>query len=59
MSFVTGALAIIGIAAIGWALVSRMRRENIDPLSEADRRINELEHSLHRLQDTYSRASRP
>lgn len=56
-SVLTCVLTVVGIVAIGCALFSRMQRENVDPLSEADRRIDELEQSLHRLQETYGKAS--
>lgn len=53
---VTGALALVGLAAITWFVLSRRYGATTDPLSEADRRINELEASLHRLQDTFNQA---
>lgn len=53
---VTGALAIAGVAALVWVAFSRRGARTFDPLLEADKRINELENSLQRLQDNFGHA---
>ena len=45
-----GALLVASVSAVAWVLLSRRLELQIDPLSEADRQINELEESLQRLQ---------
>ncbi len=52
---VVGALVAVSVAAVVWTFLRRRDGITIDPLAEADRRINELESSLHRLQDNVSR----
>lgn len=50
---VTSVLAVIGVVTVVWALL--MRRGLVkDPLAEADKRIDDLERSLSRLQETFS-----
>jgi len=50
-----GTVVAVGVAAAIWTILRRRGNNSIDPLTEADRRINELESSLHRLQDNFSR----
>jgi hypothetical protein len=54
---VTGVLVVAGVAALAWALLSSRRDGvRVDPLTEADRRINALEDSLRHLHDTFGQA---
>ncbi|HEY3416714.1 MAG TPA: hypothetical protein VGM23_07505 [Armatimonadota bacterium] len=50
--FVAGGLLLLGLAAIAW-LLYRHENASLTPLDEADRRIGELEKSLHRLQTSF------
>jgi hypothetical protein len=51
VSLVVGGVVVAAVvAAAVWTLFAH-RREDENPLDEADRRIRELEHSLHRLRD--------
>ncbi|MHB9134750.1 MAG: hypothetical protein ACYDBB_27080 [Armatimonadota bacterium] len=52
---ITGGIIVAGVAALVWALHSLHHTRNVDPLTESDRRINELEDSLQRLQDSFER----
>jgi hypothetical protein len=52
-----GALALVGIAAVAVALL-RGHEEDADPMDEVERRIASVEHSLHRLQDTFHHTAR-
>jgi hypothetical protein len=49
---------ITGLSALALALLSHRRRPPVDPLKEADRRIDELENSLRRLEDTFGQVIR-
>jgi hypothetical protein len=53
---ITGVAIAAGVATLVWAVFNRRRREELDPLSEADRRINALESSLRRLEDSFGQA---
>ena len=57
-SIVTGALVVVGLAAVLWMVVSRRTISDLDPQAEIDRRINDLEHSLSRLQEVFGQAIR-
>jgi len=50
---VFGAVLVAGIASLVVAWFSHSHRPPVDPLEEADRRIDELEHSLRRMQETF------
>jgi len=52
-----GALLVAGLAAVWW-MVSRRAAPEVDPQVEIDRRINDLESSLTRLQDVFGQAVR-
>ena len=52
---VAGTLLVAGLVAVLW-IVSRRVIPTIDPQTEIDRRINDLESSLSRLQDVYGQA---
>jgi len=54
---VTGTLFIAGVAALVW-IVSHHTKSTPDPQAEIDRRINDLEDSLSRLQDVFVHALR-
>ena len=54
---VTGTLFIAGVAALVW-IVSHHTKSTPDPQAEIDRRINDLEDSLSRLQDVFGHALR-
>ena len=54
---VTGTLVISGFAALVW-MMSRHHTSTIDPQTEIDKRINDLEDSLSRLQDVFGSAIR-
>lgn len=55
LSLVSAVLAIAGVIAIVWTLFGRRNGSRmVDPLAEADKRIDDLERSLNRLQDTFS-----
>jgi len=54
----TGVLAVIGTATVLWMIFSRRRARTLDPQLEIDRRINELEDSLSRLQDGFGHVVR-
>ena len=50
----SGIMVIAGITALVWWLLARRAEpEELDPLSETDRRIGSLEESLHHLQDSF------
>ncbi|HEX2949660.1 MAG TPA: hypothetical protein VHV83_08845 [Armatimonadota bacterium] len=53
---VTGVVVVAGVAAFTLAMLSRHAKRNLDPLVEADRRIDELEESLRHLQDSFCQA---
>lgn len=53
---ITGVVVLAGIAAFAWAMFSRRKVNDPDPLTETDQRIDALEDSLHRLQDTFRQA---
>jgi len=54
---ITGVIFAAGIAAlVVVALTRHRRREVLDPLTEADRRIDALEESLRHLQDSFGQA---
>ncbi len=53
---VTGVLVAAGVAALVWVALSRRHAEEVDPLTEADRRIDALEDSLRRLHDSFGQA---
>jgi HAMP domain-containing protein len=55
---VTGVFVVTGLAALAVAWCTRRRPLPIDPLEEADRRIDELENTLRRLQDTFGQVVR-
>ena len=48
----TGSLTLLGLAVLVWLVFARRNPAQVDPLTEADRRIDALEDSLRRLQDT-------
>ena len=49
----TGGLILLVVAALAW-LAYRHENPSLSPLDEADRRIGELEKSLHRLHTSFS-----
>lgn len=53
---VTGTLLVAGVAALVWALSRHSTSAIIDPQAEIDKRINNLEDSLSRLQDVFGHA---
>lgn len=53
---VAGVLVVAGVATLTWKLLARQRDIVVDPLAEADRRIDMLEESLRHLQDNFSQA---
>jgi hypothetical protein len=52
---ITGAVVLAGTIALAWMVLSHLSGEQEDPQSEVDRRIHDVESSLHRLQDTVNR----
>ena len=50
-----GVLLAVGVAAAAWTLLSR-HTATTDPLEETDRRIDELEHALHRLRNVITQS---
>lgn len=56
-AIVTGIVLLAGVtAACTYAWFTHRKKLAIDPLEEADRRIDELENSLHRLHNTFTEA---
>ena len=53
VQLVTGALVLAGLAAVLWLAASRRDSPTVDPQAEIDRRIDDLEQSLSRLQDVF------
>jgi len=51
-----GTLVAAGVAVCIWVLAARRLPHIADPMAEVDRRINELEGSLHRLHDSFDHA---
>lgn len=54
---VAGTLLVAGLATVWW-MVSRRATRVVDPQVEIDRRIDDLENSLSRLQDVFGHAIR-
>ena len=52
-AIVTGVVLLAGLLALALAWLTRRRPLPVDPLEETDRRIDELEDSLRRLQETF------
>jgi len=52
----TGVLAVVSVAALLWAVYRRHGSRTLDPMTEVDKRIDELEHSLTRLQSVFGHA---
>ena len=57
VQLVTGALVLAGLAAVLWLAASRRAVTIVDPQAEIDRRIDDLEQSLSRLQDVFGQAA--
>lgn len=53
---VTGALVLASLAGLAWVILTHSTSPTVDPLTEADRRINELEDSLQRIQNSIGQA---
>lgn len=53
----SGTLLIAGLAAVLWIAATRRGTASLNPQDEIDRRINDLEHSLTRLQDVFGQSS--
>jgi hypothetical protein len=49
-----GAVIVAGIVGLAWLALGQHAQRAVDPLAEADRRITELEGTLHRLEDSFS-----
>jgi hypothetical protein len=61
LSWAAGALLVAGLAGLAtltWLMLARAAGSSEDPMSEVDRRIDSLEHSLQRLHDTFDQAVR-
>ena len=58
VQIVTGTLVVAGLAAVVWTVLARRNDVLVDPQAEIDRRIQDLEGSMSRLQDVIADTAR-